>query len=134
MTREEILELQRQVLEKRDRSEKEFWENLKPFSDPDMIPEMPVKPIEELSEKYWPIYIKCGAIEKKDLIPGREYLGSCRNASRALWTGECFTYERCKFGMSYEEGIPHFQDDDGRGYDVFIPIKLIEEDEGPEGN
>ena len=73
-----------------------------------------------------PEIIRCGAIPKKDLIPGRTYLGECRNASKAVWDGEKFTYTRVKFGFSYKESILDFEDDPGDGYDVFMPVKLWE--------
>jgi hypothetical protein len=51
-------------------------------------------------------------------------LGYCRNSNKAKWTGTEFVYDRCKFGMWYEDSVNHFEDDDG--YDVFVPIKEYE--------
>ena len=73
---------------------------------------------------YVPKLIEAGAIPKKDLIIGKEYLGSCRNSERAIWNGKCFEYERYKWGTTYIDKINHFEDDDG--YDLFVPIKLLE--------
>lgn len=64
-------------------------------------------------------------IAKCELIVGRKYAGSCRNALEAVWDGEDFVYTRTKFYTSYEEKIKH--PEDFYGYDVFIPTKLIEE-------
>ncbi len=64
-------------------------------------------------------------IKKSNLIKGQIYDGICRNASRATWDGEKFHYERTKFRRTYDEVINHYEDDDGYGYDVFVPIKRI---------
>ena len=72
-----------------------------------------------------PKYIECGAIPKSKLIIGKTYLGSCRNASGAVWEGDYFVYQRYKFGYTFPEKINHFEDDNG--YDLFVPIKLKEE-------
>ena len=99
----------------------EYFNNLPPFNgDPNKIPDIPVMPIWFLKEKVWPGLIRAGAIPKKDLIPGKEYIGSCRNSSKATWDGEKFIYTRTKFGDSFEDTIKHFEDDDE--FDVFIPI------------
>lgn len=69
---------------------------------------------------------KLGMIKKEDLINGKKYFGTCRNASEAIWNSEKqrFTYIRTKFGSSFEEDINHPEDDNG--FDLFVPIKLIE--------
>jgi len=69
--------------------------------------------------------IRCGAIPKKDLIVGRKYYGTCRNATEAVWLGTEFEHLRIKFHNKYKEKINHFEDDDG--HDLFVPIKIIEE-------
>jgi hypothetical protein len=66
-------------------------------------------------------FIRCGAIPKKDLIIGKTYIGSCRNADEAVWLGEQFEYNRTKFGYTFKEKINHFEDDNG--YDLFVPLK-----------
>lgn len=65
-------------------------------------------------------FIRCGAIPKKDLVIGKTYIGSCRNASEAVWLGEQFEYDRYKFGFTFKEKINHFEDDNG--YDLFVPL------------
>ena len=55
---------------------------------------------------------------------GKTYIGTCRNASEAVWQGDHFIYQRYKWGSTFPEKINHFQNDDG--YDVFVPIKLKE--------
>lgn len=68
--------------------------------------------------------IKHGAIPIHELVVGNSYIGTCRNASEAVWQGDYFIYQRYKWGSTYPEKINHFQNDDG--YDVFVPIKLKE--------
>jgi hypothetical protein len=98
----------------------EYWRNLTRFTNPDDIPELPVVDEKEWKEFYVPILIKCGAIPKKQLIKGETYLGTCRNADKAEWTGKEFIYKRTKFGCTYNETINHFEDDNG--YDLFVPL------------
>lgn len=103
----------------------EYWKNRKPFKDEEDIPSIPnVKP-KDYEDVIVPNIIRCGGIPKEELIVGETYIGSCRNAREAVWNGERFTYMRTKFGYTYPEDINHFQDDDG--YDVFVPIKEIED-------
>jgi hypothetical protein len=102
----------------------EYFSNLKPFTSPDDIPDVPVVDAETYQSVIIPNIIRCGAIPKKDLKVGTIYLGNCRNTTKAKWTGTEFVYNRCKFGMWYEDSINHFEDDDG--YDVFVPIKEYE--------
>lgn len=66
-------------------------------------------------------FIRCGAIPKKDLVIGKTYIGSCRNAGEAVWLGEQFEYDRYKFGYTFKEKINHFEDDNG--YDLFVPLR-----------
>lgn len=68
--------------------------------------------------------IRHGAIPLHELIAGKTYIGTCRNASEAVWLGDKFEYMRYKWGETYPEKINHFEDDDG--YDVFVPIKVKE--------
>ena len=101
----------------------EWFDNLEPFENIDHIPDIP-KVDEEIYYKYIvPNLIRCGAIPKESLEIGATYLGSCRNADKAVWNGEVFVYKRTKFGFTYDEEINHFQDDDG--YDLFVPIKKL---------
>lgn len=64
-------------------------------------------------------------IGKEELIKGETYSGICRNASKAIWDGKEFHYKRFKFGLTYDETINHYEDDNDFGYDVFVPIKKI---------
>ena len=102
-----------------------YWNNLPKFETPDQIPELPCVEKDETWKTYYvPKLIEAGAIPKKDLIIGKEYLGSCRNSERAIWNGKCFEYERYKWGTTYIDEINHFEDDDG--YDLYVPIRIIE--------
>lgn len=103
----------------------ERWKNLQNFNgEPYKIPDLPVTDITTWNTLIIPKLIECGAIPKKDLIIGKKYLGSCRNSDTAVWNGICFTYERCKYGISFKDKINHFEDDDG--HDLFVPIKQID--------
>lgn len=64
-------------------------------------------------------------IPKSELVVEAVYQGECRNSDTAMWDGNKFVYKRHKFGCSYNERINHFEDDDG--YDVFVPMKIIEQ-------
>lgn len=77
-------------------------------------------------ELYIELYSK-GIISKSELIKNNYYLGTCRNASVALWNGFEFLYNRTKFGSTYIESINHFEDDNG--YDLFIPLRITEPSE-----
>jgi hypothetical protein len=79
------------------------------------------KPIPE--SMYNELFSK-GVIPKKDLIIGNYYLGRCRNASVAKWDGDKFLYMRNKFGHWSIDKINHMEDDNG--YDLFVPLKVVE--------
>lgn len=98
-----------------------IFESFGPIKDVDDIPDIPIVPEDIYKEVIIPNLIRMGAIPKEKLIPGKTYIGGCRNATEAIWDGEKFTYQRTKFGYTYPETINHFQDDDG--YDLFVPIK-----------
>lgn len=77
----------------------------------------PVTP-EKLAEA-----IAAGLIPKKDLEDGVTYIGTCRNASEAVWHADKqrFTYIRHKFGSSFPEDIVHPEDDEG--FDIFAAVR-----------
>ena len=102
---------------------KTFFEGLTEFKTEDDIPDLPKLPEDEYKEIVIPNLIRCGAIPKKDLILDKEYLGACRNSSKAIWKGDHFEYLRYKWGSSYIDSINHFEDDDG--YDLFVPIREL---------
>ena len=68
-----------------------------------------------------------GLIPKKKLKDRTYYLGHCRNSSVALWCkkSQKFFYVRWKFVSSFIDDIFHPEDDDG--FDLFLPIKKIDE-------
>lgn len=102
---------------------KTFFEGLTEFKTEEDIPDLPKLPEDEYKKVVIPNLIRCGAIPKKDLILDKEYLGACRNSSKATWKGDHFEYLRHKWGSSYIDSINHFEDDDG--YDLFVPIKEL---------
>ena len=103
-------------------AQRKGWEeNKKKFETPNDVPCLPIVEKDEWLNFYVPKLIERGAIPKSDLEVGCKYLGQCRNADEATWNGENFVYQRYKFGITYEEKINHFEDDDG--FDLFVPIK-----------
>ena len=64
-------------------------------------------------------------LDKSELVVGQTYRGMCRNATEAVWTGQGFEYEREKFKTTYTETLPHPEDD--QGYDVFMPLRSLNE-------
>jgi len=61
-----------------------------------------------------------GLIHKDDLEVGKTYLGYCRNAKEAVWTGSVFNYERTKFDHKFREDIECPEDD--TGFDIFVAV------------
>lgn len=116
--------IKKEILKNRDENLLKRFKDMEPFKNEDCVPELPIINDEDIRKEITDIFIKCGAIPKKDLIKGKSYIGQCRNASIATWTGEDFVYKRNKFGCVFDEHINHFEiegfDD---GSDVFIPIK-----------
>jgi hypothetical protein len=103
-------------------------QEMKPFDD-EHISTPPIIDKETYDEYVIPNFIRCGAIPSSQLIVGRKYYGSCRNASEAVWLGDKFEYKRTKFGSTYTEKINNFDNDDG--YDLFVPIREIKTENNP---
>lgn len=106
------------------------FETMEPFVPVDgewFLPSIPQDLTKNEHELIVKNLIRCGAIPKKDLIIGREYEGDCRNAGQAKWNGETFEYTRYKISGTFVDKINHFEDDNN--YDLFIPMKLIDEEE-----
>ena len=112
-----------------------YWnKRTKKFETVEDIPNIPcfnektIAKAKEYMEFIQQKMIELGAIPKDALVDKHTYLGNCRNAHKAVWhaglDGGVFVYERTKFGCTYPEEINHFQDDNG--YDVFVPIKDID--------
>ena len=105
----------------------ERMKTMKPFTSEDEFIDVPVTDPETYKNIVIPNFIRCGAIPKAQLVVGKTYIGSCRNAGEAIWKGDHFTYRRYKFGYIFDdENINHFEDDNG--YDLFVPIKLKEDE------
>jgi len=125
MVSKEKLEFIKDKLKKKRENRKEcvidYFNNLKPFNSEDDIPDIPITDESTFKSIIIPNLIRCGAIPKNKLKINSTYIGSCRNASEAIWDGNKFTYKRTKFGCTYDEDINHFEDDNG--YDLFVPIK-----------
>lgn len=101
----------------------EYWDTRPPFKDHNDVPPIPLVSDELYKEHIIPNIIRCGGIPKSQLVKGATYEGDCRNASKAVWNGKTFVYERHKFYDTFDEEINHFEDDDG--YDVFVPLKKL---------
>ena len=109
-------------MEKNNNEILEAWINGDLFITVDDMPPIPKVEKEDYDKVIIPNIIRRGGIPKSFLVVGEEYWGSCRNSDIARWTGEKFVYQRFKFGVSYEDEVNHFQDDDG--YDLFVPIRI----------
>jgi len=125
MTHEEIIAKRDKVLAEREERFCRIWEGSRVLREPSDVPDIPVADTEEKKQYFISRLLSFGAVPKSELIINHTYLGKCRNATKAIWNGEVFIYQRTKFGMTYPEEINHFEDDDG--YDVFVPIKDITE-------
>ena len=131
MTRETMIKNIKEKLKEDNTPEKrkermvDFFNKLQPFKSIDNIPDIPITDEDTYNNVIIPNLIRCGAIPKDNLIKGKTYLGSCRNASEAVWMGNQFEYIRHKFGTTYKETINHFQDDDGS--DLFVPLYIKEQ-------
>lgn len=112
---------------KKERHERmiECMKNMETFNEDSYI-HVPITDEDTYKNIVIPNFIRCGAIPKSELIVGKTYIGSCRNAGEAVWKGDHFTYRRYKFGYTFDEDINHFEDDNG--YDLFVPIKLKEDE------
>ena len=68
-------------------------------------------------------YFKCGVIRKEDLQDGVEYIGDCRNSTRAVWSApkQCFEYIREKFNCKFIEPIHCLENFEG--FDIFLPFQ-----------
>ena len=105
----------------------EVWKNMNDkftVDKLDYIPEPPVVEPDDYVNVIIPALIRCGAIPKAQLEKDTTYIGSCRNASEAVWNGFQFEYVRYKFGSTFKEKINHFEDDNR--CDLFVPIKKKE--------
>ena len=111
-----------------EENRKKYWSEARsPFTKPYEVPSLPIVDKKEWEDFYIPILIQLGAIPKNKLVVGKRYYGSCRNASVAVWLGDVFEYQRYKFGHTFPEKINHFEDDNG--YDLFVPIRELEDGE-----
>ena len=116
-----IKERLRKENEDRRKSVIDYFNNMKPFTSIDDIPDIPITDSDTYKSIIVQNLIRCGAIPKSKLKVNSTYIGSCRNASEAVWDGEKFIYKRTKLGYTYDEDINHFEDDDG--CDLFVPIQ-----------
>ena len=116
-----IKERLRKENEDRRKSVIDYFNSMKPFTSIDNIPDIPITDPGTYKSIIVPNLIRCGAIPKNKLKVNARYVGSCRNASEAVWNGEKFIYKRTKLGYTYDEEINHFEDDDGS--DLFVPIQ-----------
>jgi hypothetical protein len=117
LTQEEVAKIR----EWRFNRQLEYWRNLNREFTVETIPDIPKTSPDVYNDIIIPALIRCGAIPKSQLEVGATYIGSCRNASEAVWLGDKFEYQRYKFGYTFPETINHFEDDNG--YDLFVPIK-----------
>jgi len=69
---------------------------------------------------------KMKIIPKNELIENRKYCGYCHNSNIALWKDGVFHIIRNKFGFTFEETLPAYEDRVGN-YDYFEAKKLLED-------
>lgn len=93
------------------------WNALRFFKNENFIPSIPKLDSELYNRIIIPNLIRCGALTKDNLIPGKTYIGSCKNSNEALWVGDHFEV----YFNDIIQKLNHFQDDDG--YDLFVPLK-----------
>ena len=121
------IDVERRRLES-ERKHKELWENLKPFNEPEDVPEIPVVDINLYKQYYVPKLIGAGAIPKEQLIDGQVYIGQHRRCTIAKWNAGKNAFEYCRFKFTYFiDKCNHFQDEDG--FALFVPIKLGTEED-----
>lgn len=109
--------------EERVKRQIEFWDtNDKRISDI-YHPQIPIMDKDLYYKHVVPGLIRMGAIPKENLEIGKTYEGYCRHATKAVWLGTQFEYDRYKFGYTFKEKINHFEDDNG--YDLFVPYKQL---------
>jgi hypothetical protein len=106
----------------------EHWNNLKPFTKADDVPELPNVGTKEFNEFYVPRLIKAGAIPKDKLVDGVWYYGDYRNSNFGKWDAikQEFGLWRYKFGWRWDT-CNHFQDDND--FALFVPIRKATEEE-----
>lgn len=77
-------------------------------------------------------YYAKGVIRAKDLEHGKYYIGKCRNNHIGRWNAETkeMWYQNFGFGNYYPDKVNYLDDDNG--YDLFIALKEIDEEEVPE--
>ena len=128
-TEDKIKKVMKKLAEVKAQQYEKMVERMKtmpPFKEVANIPEPPITDEKTYKEIVIPNFIRCGAIPKDKLEIDAKYLGNCRNTQEAVWDGQKFIYKRYKFGAYFNDTIPHFEDDDGYGNDLFVPIKKID--------
>lgn len=103
-----------------------YWESMKPWDNPNHIPNISITDSKTYHEVIIPNIIRCGGISKSKLVSGATYIGSCRNSSIAMWDGKHFKYLRYKLGSVQTDTVNHFEDE--TECDVFVPLKEFEYD------
>ena len=126
---EEFVAKDIEATKKRRQQELEAWNHLKPFQDPQDVPQIPQVTEEVYKTFYVPRLIEAGAISKNDLIDGQVYIGDHRRCIAGKWNAKHnkFEYNRDKWGGMIPDTCNHFEDDDG--FALFVPIKLGTEEE-----
>lgn len=110
--------------EERVKKQIEFWDNSTTRIDINHRPKIPIMDKELYDKHVIPGLIRLGAIPKENLEIGKTYEGYCRNATKAVWLGTQFEYDRYKFGYTFKEKINHFEDDNRA--DLFVPYKKLD--------
>ena len=101
------------------------FKSMTPFIDEYDIPNIPIIDEEIYKNVIVPNLIRCGALQKSNLIKNKIYIGSSKYTKEAVWKGDYFVYLIDKWGTKTVKKIPHFEDYNGDN--IFIPIKQLEE-------
>lgn len=101
----------------------DYFNSLGEFEFESDIPPIPNVDVEFYNNNILPNLLRCGAIDKKNLIINKMYKGSSKLSKEAMWKGNFFIYIVDKWGTQSIKKINHFQDYNGG--DIFIPIEEI---------
>lgn len=77
-----------------------------------------------MKEKYREQLRREGYLIKEELVVGRQYICHARNFIVGTWTGERFSYIRCKYNTFFEDAEYHY--DDGPPHGTVRPLELVE--------
>lgn len=110
-------------MEDREKKIREYWDELKPFTEEVDVPHLP-----HMNHYFMTRLIQLGALPKILLEDGVWYYGNYRNSNLGKWSvlDQKFNLWRWKFGWRTDD-CNHFEDDDG--FALFVPLRKATEEE-----